>query len=143
MDTTSLIHYVFGVDKVRGAQNGLMMMYFGIGLAILISVFKHKILGLLEAMNIIQIFGDVMSYLRLYALGLSGSLVTATMNDLASGINIVFGFGLLLIAHLVNIVLGIMGGVIHGLRLNFLECYHYSFEGGGKRFNPLKKIEIE
>jgi V/A-type H+-transporting ATPase subunit I len=31
-----------------------------------------------------------------------------------------------------------MGGVIHGLRLNFLEWYHYSFEGGGKRFNPLK-----
>lgn len=143
MDATSLIHYVFGVDKVKGAQNGLKMMYIGIGVAVLISVFKNKILGLLEAMNIIQIFGDVMSYLRLYALGLSGSLVTATMNDLASGMNFVFGFGLLLIAHTVNIVLGIMGGVIHGLRLNFLEWYHYCFEGGGKRFNPLKKIEIE
>jgi len=33
-----------------------------------------------------------------------------------------------------------MSGVIHGLRLNFIEWYHYSFEGDGKLFNPLKKI---
>jgi V/A-type H+-transporting ATPase subunit I len=65
------------------------------------------------------------------------------MTDLAAGMNFVLGFGLLLIAHIVNLTLGIMGGVIHGLRLNFLEWYHYSFEGGGKRFNPLKKIDIE
>jgi V/A-type H+-transporting ATPase subunit I len=49
-------------------------------------------------------------------------------------------FGALIIAlgHVTNITLGIMGGVIHGLRLNFLEWYHHCFEGGGKKFNPLK-----
>ncbi|EPP35519.1 putative V-type sodium ATP synthase subunit I domain protein [Chlamydia psittaci 84-8471/1] len=33
-----------------------------------------------------------------------------------------------------------MGGVIHGLRLNFIEWYHYSFDGGGKLLHPLKKV---
>jgi V/A-type H+-transporting ATPase subunit I len=50
---------------------------------------------------------------------------------------------LVLIAHFINLVLGTMGGVIHGLRLNFLEWYHYSFEGGGKKFQPLKLLKIE
>jgi V/A-type H+-transporting ATPase subunit I len=36
-----------------------------------------------------------------------------------------------------------MGGTIHGLRLNFLEWYHYSFEGGGKPFDPLRKLKVE
>lgn len=94
-------------------------------------------------MNVIQIFADSMSYLRLYALGLSGALVVSTMTELASGMHVVLGGLLLLVAHTVNLALCVMGGVIHGLRLNFLEWYHYSFEGGGKKFNPLKKIELE
>ena len=43
----------------------------------------------------------------------------------------------------INIALGIMSGVIHGLRLNFIEWYHYSYTGGGKLFNPLKKLTMK
>jgi V/A-type H+-transporting ATPase subunit I len=43
-----------------------------------------------------------------------------------------------LFGHVVNVSLCLMGGVVHGLRLNFLEWFHYCFEGGGKIFNPLK-----
>ena len=118
-------------------------MYVGLILAVGIAIFRHKLLGLLEASNLIQIFGDVLSYLRLYALGLAGSLLTATMLDLAASVPFVFGLIILLLGHAVNIVLGIMGGIIHGLRLNFLEWYHYSFEGGGRMFNPLRKQKID
>lgn len=118
-------------------------MYGGAIIAVIIALFKHKWFGLLEATFVIQIFGDVLSYLRLYALGLSGSLLTSTMNEMAASAPLVLGIVILLCGHAVNLVLSIMGGVIHGLRLNFLEWYHYSFEGGGKMFNPLKKIDVE
>lgn len=143
LHASSILNFAFGIDKERAAHNGLYLIYGGITLAVVIALFRHKLFGLLEASNIIQIFGDVLSYLRLYALGLAGSLLTATMLDLAAGVPFVFGVLILLFGHLVNIVLGIMGGVIHGLRLNFLEWYHYSFEGGGRVYNPLKKQKIE
>lgn len=143
LGAASLINYAFGVAPVEGAQAGIWLMIGGLVFALGANVVKHRLLGLLEAMNVIQIFADVMSYLRLYALGLAGSLVTATMIELASGLNVVLAAMLLITGHIINMGLGIMGGVIHGLRLNFLEWYHHSFEGGGKRFNPLKKVEIE
>jgi len=143
LDTASIANFAFGINQQIAAKNGIYMMYTGIAIAVVVAIFKHKWLGLVEASTVIQIFGDILSYLRLYALGLAGSLLTATMIDLAASVPFVFGVLILIFGHAVNIVLGIMGGVIHGLRLNFLEWYHYSFEGGGKMFNPLKKHEIE
>lgn len=143
LGASSILNFAFGIDKEKAADNALYLMYGGIALAVIIALFRHKLLGLLEASNVIQIFGDVLSYLRLYALGLAGSLLTATMLDLSGSVPFVVGILILLIGHVVNIVLGIMGGIIHGLRLNFLEWYHYCFEGGGKMFNPLKKEKIE
>lgn len=143
LNATSLIHFVFGVDKVAGGAAGFQLMVGGIGLAVLLAIVRQKFFGIFEIMVLIQIFADVLSYLRLYALGLSGSIVTATINDAIGSLAIVFGILLALIGHLINIVLSVMGGVIHGLRLNFIEWYHYSFEGGGKPFQPLKLMKIE
>lgn len=143
LGAASILDFVFGINQEAAARDGLYLMYGGMALAVVIALFKHKWLGLLEASVVIQIFGDVLSYLRLYALGLAGSMLTATMIDLAAAVPFVFGVLILLLGHGVNIVLGIMGGTIHGLRLNFLEWYHYSFEGGGKKFTPLKKQELE
>jgi V/A-type H+-transporting ATPase subunit I len=144
LNVTAMPHFILGLDPQVAGHEGLLLIYGGLIFALIASFFEHGWLGPIETLNrMIQLFSDSMSYLRLYALGLSGSLVTATMNDLASNMNVVFAALLLITGHLVNLVLGIMGGVIHGLRLNFLEWYHYSFEGDGKRFNPLNKIEIE
>lgn len=141
LDATSMAHYVFGVDKLLGVKYGFWMICGGMALSISIALVKDRLFGLLEAMNVIQIFADAMSYLRLYALGLSGALVVSAMNELASGLNVFLAAFVLIAGHAINLVLCIMGGVIHGLRLNFLEWYHYSFEGGGKRFEPLKKCD--
>lgn len=139
LDATSLIHYVFGIETLKGAEYGVWMIFGGMGLAVAIALIRDRLFGILECMNILQIFGDVMSYLRLYALGLSGALVISTTYELAGGLNIVLATLLIIAAHSMNIVLCVMGGVIHGLRLNFLEWYHYCFDGGGKQFKPLKK----
>lgn len=143
LGAASIPNFVFGLDPQEAAANGLYMIYGGMAIAVVIAIYHHKWLGLLEASVVIQIFGDILSYMRLYALGLSGALLTATMIDLAASVPFFFGVLILLFGHVVNIVLGIMGGVIHGLRLNFLEWYHYSFEGGGRMFNPLRKQDVE
>lgn len=143
LGASSLIHYAFGIEKEAAASNGMYLIYGGIGIATIIAIYQHKWAGIVEPMTVIQVFADVLSYLRLYALGLSGALLTLTLNELAASVNVVFGALIIIFGYLTNMVLGVMSGVIHGLRLNFLEWYHYSFEGGGKMFNPLRKIEIE
>jgi len=143
LKTITMTNYILGVTVADAAEGGLIMIYLGLGLAFLLAIIKNKIFGLLEIMNVIQVFGDILSYLRLYALGLAGAIVMATINDFAFSLNFVLGSLLFVVGHLTNMMLGIMGGVIHGLRLNFIEWYHYSFEGGGKKFNPLRKESIE
>jgi V/A-type H+/Na+-transporting ATPase subunit I len=143
LGATSLVTYVFGADRAEIAKDGLIMIYAGLGLAVLLGVIQNKWLGLLEITNLIQVFADILSYLRLYALGLAGAIIGQTVNDIAGSLMYVPAVILIVIGHGLNMVLAIIGGVIHGLRLNFIEWYHYSFEGGGKLFTPLKKLEIE
>ena len=96
--------------------------------------------------NGIQFFSDILSYIRIFALGLSGALLAQTFNNLSfdlwnAGIGgMIIAPVIFLLGHTLNIVLCIMGGVIHGLRLNFLEWYRWSFDGGGKRFVPFKDL---
>ncbi|NGX57809.1 MAG: hypothetical protein K940chlam3_00705 [Chlamydiae bacterium] len=143
LGVTSLLHYVFGVPSAFGATEGLQLIYAGIGVAVVLAIIQHRLGGLAEVMNLIQVFADVLSYLRLYALGLASAIVSETINELYGAVPILIAIVLISLAHMVNMLLGIMGGVIHGLRLNFLEWYHYSFEGGGKPFNPLRLYEVE
>jgi V/A-type H+-transporting ATPase subunit I len=143
LGATSIFQYVFGIDRAQAGANGPYLMIGGFILAVLLSIIKNKWLGILEVTAFIQVFADVMSYLRLYALGLAGAMVTNTLNEVVSVLPVAVAILLLIGGHIVNMGLSVMGGIIHGLRLNFLEWYHYSFEGGGKPFNPLKKLYIE
>jgi V/A-type H+-transporting ATPase subunit I len=66
--------------------------------------------------------------------------MASTFNQEGSALGLAIGVVIILIGHTMNIGLSFMGGVIHGLRLNFLEWYHYCFTGGGRLFKPLQKI---
>jgi V/A-type H+-transporting ATPase subunit I len=143
LNAPTITQYIFHIPLATAATAGLYLIAAGIIIATAISVMIFKLKGLLEPMTAIQIFGDIMSYLRLYALGLAGSIVSATINESLSSLNFVIGGLLIVVGHAINMALAIMGGVIHGLRLNFLEWYHYSFEGGGKMFKPLHKMKVE
>jgi len=86
----------------------------------------------------------VFSYLRLFALGLAGSSLASTFNDMAGQIRgAVPGVGLLLAllvlvpGHALNLLLGVTGGVIHGLRLNVIEFFNWSLKEEGHLFTPL------
>jgi V/A-type H+-transporting ATPase subunit I len=103
--------------------------------------------GLQGILGIVQVFGDVLSYLRLFALGVATVYIALTFNRLAGSvidsvpvIGFVFAGVILLLGHVLNIGLAIMGGVIHGLRLNFLEWYRWCFEGDGLQYKPFQRI---
>ena len=143
LEATTMAHYVFGLGRDTAAREGLHLLGAGLSLAVALALIQHKLTGLLEITTMIQIFGDILSYLRLYALGLAGSINSELINGIAASSIFSVAVLLLIVGHGLNMVLALVGGVIHGLRLNFIEWYHYSFEGGGKRFNPLRKLKVE
>ncbi len=142
VNASSIIHYVLGISPAFGREVGPYILYSGIVLAVALSIFQNKLSGFKEIMRLIEVFADVLSYLRLYALALAGSIVANTFNGFGLDVNIIFGIIIILAGHLLNISLCVMAGVIHGLRLNFIEWYHYSFEGGGKRHVPLALLKL-
>jgi len=104
--------------------------------------------GIKSLTKITKIFGDVLSYMRLFALGLASASLAITFNDLAAqvyhampGMGLLFSILILLIGHTLNIMLGIMSGVVHGLRLNFIEFYNWSVSDEGYPFNAFSKKE--
>ncbi len=141
LDATSFSSYLFGIEPGTANELGKQFMLFGAGFALVYAIMKHGIMGIFECMVAVQLFADTLSYLRLYALGLAGALVAKIINQNAATMPFIFAVILIIFSHAINIVLATVGGVIHGLRLNFLEWYHYSFEGGGKQFTPLQLEE--
>jgi V/A-type H+-transporting ATPase subunit I len=141
LDATSLVEFMGLISKPVAHFVGEQMLLIGLGFVLVAAAIQHGMAAALgELLHVVQVFGDVLSYLRLYALGLAGMIVASTFNSLGSQFGIVPGVLILLAGHLLNLNLSVMSGVIHGLRLNFLEWYRYSFQGGGKNFNPLRLI---
>jgi len=105
--------------------------------------------GLLALTGITKLFGDVLSYLRLFALGLASASLAMTFNKLAvdvaaalPAIGLLFKVLILLVGHLLNFGLTVISGVIHGLRLNLIEFYNWSLADEGYAFQPFAKQEV-
>jgi len=141
LNATSLLHFLGFVDKQTGNELGLQLIYSGVIAALFLALVQKRLKGLGEIANMVQVFADVLSYLRLYALGLAGSIMASTFNEIGQDVGLFIGWIVILFGHSVNILLGLMAGVIHGLRLNFIEWYHYCFDGGGRLFNPLMRMK--
>ncbi len=141
LEATSIINFLNILDKSTCFFIGKIFLFSGLIFALAISFIQKRMKGALEITQMVTVFADIMSYLRLYALGLAGIIMANTFNSIAISMGIVFGFLIIIVGHVINIVLAIMSGTIHGLRLNFIEWYHYSFEGDGKLFDPLKLLK--
>ena len=91
------------------------------------------------------LLGDVLSYLRLYALGLAGAKLGEAFNAIGvqalgdGGINWIWFILIVVIGHVLNVAMCVLGAFVHPLRLNFLEFFKNSgYEGTGRKYNPLK-----
>ncbi len=137
-------------------RSGWWMVGSGLGLVFLFSstrpVFSPRPMdwlmrcvdGLMGLTGVTKAFGDTLSYLRLFALGLASAQLAIVFNQLAADVSQIKGVGLLLglliflLGHTLNLLLAVVGGVVHGLRLNCIEFFSWSLTDEGQPFETFK-----
>jgi V/A-type H+-transporting ATPase subunit I len=111
------------------------------------NIFLNIGLGLWDSYNMATgLLGDILSYVRLFALGLSGGILAGVFNELAKGMspdNVILGpivmVIIFLVGHAINIFMNVLGAIVHPMRLTFVEFFKNSgYEGGGKEYKPFK-----
>lgn len=109
-----------------------------VGVAILSSSLGW--LGILMGpIEFIGLIGNVLSYLRIAAVGLASVYLAKVANDMAGMIgNIVVGLVVALLIHSLNLVLGAFSPTIHSLRLHYVEFFRKFYEGGGRPYEPFR-----
>lgn len=96
--------------------------------------------GFIGIIEIISGIGNILSYLRLAALGLASALLALVANRLGDiPDNILLGILIAGLLHLLNLALGIFSPSIQSLRLHFVEFFGKFYESGGKVYNPFKR----
>jgi V/A-type H+-transporting ATPase subunit I len=96
-------------------------------------------------LNTISAFGNIMSYIRLFAVGMASLAIAQSFNNMASGFSgplVVAAVLIMVIGHSLNIVMGLLSVVVHGVRLNLLEFSgQLGMEWAGIAYNPFKKLD--
>jgi len=96
-------------------------------------------------LKLVNSFADIVSYIRLFAVGLAGVAIADAFNQIAGSIgsgsilNGLFSVLVLFAGHTLNLVMGILAILVHGVRLNVLEFSgHLDMEWSGTKYNPFK-----
>lgn len=152
---------LFGALAFAANQIGsVMAMYVCVGIATVAflmvlfyntpgkNVFVNFGSGLWATYNTASgLLGDMLSYIRLFAIGLSGGILGGVFNNLAVqiggdlpvGVNFIVMALILLFGHSINFGLCMISSLVHPLRLTFVEFYkNAEFEGGGRAYTPFK-----
>ena len=96
-------------------------------------------------LGVVNVFSDIVSYIRLWAVGLAGAAISATVNELASPLlgNFLFmiiAIVLLVFGHGLNMILNVLSVIVHGIRLNTLEfSSHLDMSWSGHKFKPFEE----
>ena len=96
-------------------------------------------------LGVVNVFSDIVSYIRLWAVGLAGAAISATVNSMAGpilGHAILFAIGIILLVfgHGLNMVLNLLSVLVHGVRLNTLEfSSHLGMSWSGIKYKPFSE----
>ena len=106
--------------------------------------------GVYSLKGLLNAFGDVLSYMRLFALGLASASLALTFNNLAkdvyasiAGGGLLLAILILLIGHGLNFIMSLMSGVVHSLRLNYIEFYNWGQTEEGIPFQRFSRKETK
>ncbi|HEY9069869.1 MAG TPA: hypothetical protein VIV61_06395 [Candidatus Ozemobacteraceae bacterium] len=92
------------------------------------------------ALNAAGFLGDIISYIRLWAVGLAGGVLAASFNEMVRPLPLLIVVVILIAAHLLNFALGLVAIFAHGVRLNLLEfSNHLGMEWTGRGYDPFGK----
>lgn len=125
----------FAANLVFGAYDGNVLKSFIEGLKGIIPTFLGSV----------GVFADIVSYIRLWALGLAGSSLASIINSMGGGMFkaiTMAGFGVILLVfgHTLNMALSVLSVVVHDIRLNILEysCNHLGMQWSGIEYDPFR-----
>ena len=96
-------------------------------------------------LGVVNVFSDIVSYIRLWAVGLAGAAISATVNELVSPmlgnfLFMIFAIVLLVFGHGLNMILNVLSVIVHGIRLNTLEfSSHLDMSWSGHKFKPFEE----
>lgn len=96
-------------------------------------------------LGVVNMFSDIVSYIRLWAVGLAGAAISATVNELAGPLFgnfmfVILAVVLLVFGHGLNMILNILSVIVHGIRLNTLEfSSHLDMSWSGRKFKPFEE----
>lgn len=96
-------------------------------------------------LGVVNVFSDIVSYIRLWAVGLAGAAISATVNQLAGPLLgnflfMIFAIIILVFGHGLNMILNILSVIVHGIRLNTLEfSSHLDMSWSGHKFKPFEE----
>lgn len=96
-------------------------------------------------LGVVNVFSDIVSYIRLWAVGLAGAAISATVNDLVSPflghlMFVALAIVLLVFGHGLNMILNVLSVIVHGIRLNTLEfSSHLDMSWSGRKFKPFQE----
>lgn len=96
-------------------------------------------------LGVVNVFSDIVSYIRLWAVGLAGAAISATVNELVGPflgnfMFMIFAIIILVFGHGLNMILNVLSVVVHGLRLNTLEfSSHLDMSWSGHKYEPFKE----
>jgi V/A-type H+-transporting ATPase subunit I len=133
LGVVAVIAASFGVLPALAARPVMLTILFLLPLLVLTG-------GLLAPLELLKSIGNIISYIRITAIGMTSVLLAYVANELA-GLTGDIASGILVAAllHALNIVLGVFSPTIHALRLHFVEFFGKFVESGGRTFTPLAK----
>lgn len=107
------------------------------------NIVKRLFSGVLSLYGLTGFLGDVLSYLRLFALGLATGVIGTVINSMAlmlkgNPIGYIFMIIFLIFGHTFNIAINVLGAYVHSCRLQYVEFFGKFYEGDGKPFNPFR-----
>lgn len=149
---------VFGFDLVIGGipvgTVAIALIGLGFVMSFVFSNYKDSIIKSILAsltnivsvlLGVVNVFSDIVSYIRLWAVGLAGAAISATVNELAGPLFgnflfVILAVVLLVFGHGLNMILNILSVIVHGIRLNTLEfSSHLDMSWSGRKFKPFEE----
>ena len=142
------------VGGVPIGKISIILIGVGFGLSFIFANYEGNIIKSILAsitnivsvlLGVVNVFSDIVSYIRLWAVGLAGAAISATVNELAGPLlgNFMFmilAIILLVFGHGLNMVLNILSVIVHGIRLNTLEfSSHLDMSWSGHKFKPFEE----
>jgi V/A-type H+-transporting ATPase subunit I len=153
-----VLNLVLSADKYPMPFYSIYMILGGVAAVFIFGeqegqFFKGVLMGfagvLPTFLSSISAFSDIISYIRLFAVGLASVEIAKSFNSMASGlgndaVGIIGGILILLLGHSLNLAMGALSVVVHGVRLNMLEFSgHLGMEWTGVEYDPFRNKETK